>query len=48
MFSNLLSITLPNIGKYFSGIHFTGIYFLRNSLSKKKLLSGKQMGPENS
>jgi hypothetical protein len=22
MFSNLLSITLPNIGKYFPGIHF--------------------------
>jgi hypothetical protein len=22
MFSNLFSITLPNIGKYFPGIHF--------------------------
>ena len=28
MFSNLFSITLPNIGKYFPGIHFP-----RNSLS---------------
>jgi hypothetical protein len=37
MFSNLFSITLPNIGKYFPGIHFP-----RNSLSKKKLLSSKQ------
>jgi hypothetical protein len=31
VFSNLFSITLPNIEKYFPGIHFT-----RNSLSKKK------------
>jgi hypothetical protein len=27
MFSNLFSITLPNIGKYFPGIHFPGIHF---------------------
>ena len=40
MFSNLFSITLPNIGKYFPGIHFP-----RNSLSKRKLLSCKQTGP---
>ena len=40
MFSNLLSITLPNIGKYFPGIHFS-----RNSLSKRKLFSSKQTGP---
>jgi len=40
VFSNLFSITLPNIGKYFPGIHFP-----RNSLSKKKLLSCKQTGP---
>jgi len=37
MFSNLFSITLPNIGKYFLGIHF-----FRNLLSKKTLLSSKQ------
>jgi hypothetical protein len=41
VFSNLFSITLPNIGKYFSGIHFPW-----NSLSKKKLLSSKQTGPK--
>jgi len=40
VFSNLFFITLPNIGKYFSGIHFPW-----NSLSKKKLLSSKQTGP---
>jgi hypothetical protein len=40
VFSNLLSITLPNIGKYFPGIHFP-----RNSLSKRKLLSSKQTRP---
>jgi len=39
VFSNLFSITLPNIGKYFPGIHFP-----RNLLSKKKLLSSKQTG----
>jgi hypothetical protein len=27
VFSNLFSITLPNIGKYFPGIHFSGIHF---------------------
>jgi len=27
VFSNLFSITLPNIGKHFPGIHFPGIYF---------------------
>jgi hypothetical protein len=27
VFSNLFSITLPNIGKYFPGIHFPEIYF---------------------
>jgi hypothetical protein len=27
MFSNLFFITLPNIEKYFSGIHFPGIHF---------------------
>jgi hypothetical protein len=32
MFSNLFSITLPNIKKYFPGIHF-----------KKKLIFSKQM-----
>jgi hypothetical protein len=45
VFSNLFSFTLPNIGKYFPGIHFP-----RNSLSKRKLLSSKQKGkhfPEN-
>jgi len=41
VFSNLFSITLPNIKKYFPGIHF-----LRNSLSKRKLLSSKQTGPK--
>jgi len=40
VFSNLLFITLPNIEKYFFGIHFPW-----NSLSKKKLLSSKQTGP---
>jgi len=40
VFSNLFSITLPNIGKYFPGIHFPW-----NSLSKNKLLSYKQTGP---
>jgi hypothetical protein len=27
VFSNLFSITLPNIGKYFPEIHFSGIHF---------------------
>jgi hypothetical protein len=45
VFSNLFSITLPNIEKYFSEIHFPGIHFPWNSLSKKKLLSSKQTGP---
>jgi len=45
MFSNSFSITLPNIGKYFSGIHFPGIHFPRNSLSKRKQLSCKQTEP---
>jgi hypothetical protein len=27
VFSNLFSITLPNIEKYFPGIHFSGIHF---------------------
>jgi len=35
VFSNLFSITLPNIKKYFSGIYF-----------KKKLFSSKQTGPK--
>ena len=46
MFSNLFFITLPNIEKYFLGIHFSGIHFPRNSLSKKKLLSNKQTEPK--
>jgi hypothetical protein len=46
VFSNLFSITLPNIEKYFPGIHFPEIHFSRNSLSKKKLLSSKQTGPK--
>jgi hypothetical protein len=37
MFSNLFSIILSNIEKYFSGIHFLEIHFFQNSLSKKNI-----------
>jgi len=38
MFSNLFSITLPNIGKYFSGIHFLKEnYFPANKWESKLL-----------
>jgi hypothetical protein len=38
VFSNLLSITLPNIGKYFTGIHFSkGNYFPANKRGKRIL-----------
>jgi len=43
VFSSLFFIILPNIEKYFPGIHFPW-----NSLSKKKLLSCKQTGPKTS
>jgi hypothetical protein len=33
MFSSSFSITLPNTGKCFPGVHFLGIHFPRNSLS---------------
>jgi hypothetical protein len=37
VFSNLFSITLPNIGKYFPGIHFQKInYFPANKWGKDK------------
>ena len=45
MFSSSFFITLPNIGKYFPGIHFPGIHFPRNSLSKRKQLYCKQTEP---
>jgi hypothetical protein len=47
VFSSSFFIILPNIGKYFSEIHFPGIHFPRNSLSKRKLLSCKQTGPKH-
>jgi hypothetical protein len=40
VFCNLFSITLPNIGKYFSGIHFPkGNYFPAN---KRGLCENKE------
>jgi hypothetical protein len=39
VFSNLFSITLSNIGKYFLGIHFP-----RNSLFKKKYFPANKRG----
>jgi hypothetical protein len=42
VFSNLFLITLPNIEKYFPGIHFPRI-----SLFKRKLLSSKQTGSKS-
>jgi hypothetical protein len=47
VFSNLFSIILLNIGKYFFEIHFPVIYFSRNLFSKKKLFSSKQTGLES-
>jgi len=42
VFSNLLSITLPNIGKYFSGIHFPRIHF-----PKKNYFPANKRGPRH-
>jgi hypothetical protein len=40
MFFNLFSITLPNIGKYFPGIHFSKEnYFPANKQGLKKRFS---------
>jgi hypothetical protein len=40
VFSNLFSITLPNIGKYFPGIHFPEIHFPKKNYfpAKKRVL----------
>jgi hypothetical protein len=43
VFSNLFSITLPNIGKYFPGIHFSKRnYFPANKRALRVLISNKK------
>jgi len=46
VFSNLFSITLPNIGKYFPGIHFPkGNYFPANKRGLRQ--EEREEGREN-